>query len=103
MAEVDEHASAFSGRWANHIFKINGRWEDPAEDEANIAWVRELFEDVAEHVRDGVYVNYLARDDQDRIEAAYGEEIYRRLREVKAHWGPDNRLCVNQNIRPASD
>jgi FAD/FMN-containing dehydrogenase len=103
MAEVDEHASAFSGRWAEHIFKINGRWEDPAEDEDNIAWVRELFEDVAEHVREGVYVNYLARDDEDRIEAAYGKQTYKRLRQVKANWDPDNRFSVNQNIRPASD
>jgi len=101
VGDVDEHDTAFSGRWSEYLFKINGRWSDPAEDEDNIAWVRELFREVSSHAPDGVYVNYLARDDEDRIRAAYGAD--ERLRKVKAEWDPDNRFSENQNIPPAED
>lgn len=103
MGDPAETDAAFSGRWAEYIFKINCRWEDPADDEDNIAWTRDLFGDVSEHAPDGVYVNYLARDDEDRIRAAYGDETFERLQAVKDAYDPDNVLRVNQNIPPSSD
>jgi FAD/FMN-containing dehydrogenase len=48
---------------------------------------------------DGVYANYLDRDETDRVEAAYGEN-YERLVEVKDRWDPENRFRMNQNVEP---
>ena len=49
----------------------------------------------------GVYVNYLGVGEQaDRVRAAYGEEKYARLVELKNRYDPRNRFCFNQNIKP---
>jgi hypothetical protein len=47
------------------------------------------------------YVNFLDRDDQDRVRAAYGEDAYRRLARIKSVYDPDNVFCPNHNITPS--
>jgi hypothetical protein len=48
-------------------------------------------------------VNYLDASDEagDAVAAAYGPN-YRRLRQLKAKYDPNNFFRVNQNIRPLS-
>ncbi|MGH2917203.1 MAG: BBE domain-containing protein, partial [Solirubrobacteraceae bacterium] len=49
----------------------------------------------------GVYVNFLdSDDDSSRVREAYGDQIYRRLAEVKAKYDPDNTFHHNKNIQP---
>ena len=51
----------------------------------------------------GVYVNFISGDEgQDRIRAAYGEEMYDRLAGIKAEWDPENVFHLNQNIEPST-
>ena len=64
-----------------------------------LAWAREFFKAAAPHASGGVYINFLNEDEADRIAAAYGPN-YRRLKEVKAKYDPDNLFRSNQNIRP---
>jgi hypothetical protein len=45
-------------------------------------------------------VNYLERDEDERIGEAYGGR-YERLRELKSTWDPENLFRMNQNIEPA--
>jgi hypothetical protein len=49
----------------------------------------------------GRYVNYLSEDEtgEDPVAAAYGPN-YRRLREIKAKYDPNNFFHLNQNVRP---
>ncbi len=48
------------------------------------------------------YVNYLNDDaSPGEIKQAYGGEKYRRLRELKAKYDPENVFRYNQNIPPA--
>jgi FAD/FMN-containing dehydrogenase len=50
--------------------------------------------------RRGVYVNFLdSDDDSSRVREAYGDQIYRRLAEVKAKYDPDNAFHHNKNIK----
>jgi hypothetical protein len=49
----------------------------------------------------GVYVNFLDREGDERVRAAYGEASYRRLAALKRAWDPDNLFRLNQNITPA--
>ncbi len=74
-------------------------WDDPADDEANIGWVRDYSDAVAPHSQEGGYVNFMDEDDDNRVKANYGAN-YERLVEVKRKYDPDNVFHVNQNIRP---
>jgi FAD/FMN-containing dehydrogenase len=75
-------------------------WTDPADTGANIDWTRETFAALSPHRATGRWLNYLG-DDQadDAIQAAYGPN-YRRLRDIKRRYDPDNVFHLNHNIAP---
>lgn len=97
--DVPQDATAFAYRDASFATVIAGMWPDPADNEANIAWVRGYYEATAPHSEEGGYVNFMAGDDQDRIRANY-KGNYDRLVEVKRAYDPDNLFHLNQNIKP---
>jgi len=96
---VAPDATAFAYRDATFATVIAGMWPDPADNEANIAWVRGFYEATAPHSEEGGYVNFMAGDDQDRIRANYRQN-YDRLVDVKREYDQDNLFHLNQNIRP---
>ncbi|MER6998589.1 FAD-binding oxidoreductase [Streptomyces sp. NPDC000410] len=96
---VAPDATAFAYRDAAFATVIAGMWPDPADNEANIAWVRGYYEATAPHSEEGGYINFMAEDDQDRIRANYRTN-YDRLVEVKRAYDPGNLFHVNQNIKP---
>jgi FAD/FMN-containing dehydrogenase len=79
---------------------IPGTWFDPADTNANVAWVKETHAALAPHLTEAKWLNYLA-DDQgdDAVRAAYGPN-FDRLREVKRRVDPDNVFRNNHNIAP---
>ena len=48
----------------------------------------------------GVYVNFLHREGEDRVHAAYPGATYRRLLDLKRRWDPSNLFRNNPNIQP---
>jgi FAD/FMN-containing dehydrogenase len=96
---VEPEATAFAYRDATFATVIAGMWPEPAENEANIAWVRDFYEATAPHSEPGGYVNFMANDDQDRVTVNYRQN-YDRLVDVKRKYDPDNLFHHNQNIRP---
>jgi FAD/FMN-containing dehydrogenase len=96
---VPADATAFAYRDANFATVIAGMWPDPAENDANIGWVRGYYNDLAPLSEEGGYVNFMAGDDQDRIRANYRGN-YDRLVRVKRAYDPDNLFHLNQNIPP---
>ncbi|MFG2616880.1 FAD-binding oxidoreductase [Streptomyces sp. NPDC048507] len=97
--DVPADATAFAYRDASFATVIAGMWPDPADNEANTAWVRAYYEATAPHSEEGGYVNFMAGDDQDRIRANY-KGNYDRLVSVKRAYDPDNLFHLNQNITP---
>ena len=91
--------TAFAYRDATFATVIAGMWPDPAENEANTAWVRDFYDATAPHSEAGGYVNFMADDDQGRIRDNY-KGNYDRLVDVKRTYDPDNLFHLNQNIRP---
>ena len=75
---------------------LHARWEDKKDDEACIAWARNLFKATEPHATGGVYVNFIP-DDEERVPNAYGENLAR-LKELKKKFDPKNLFRVNQNI-----
>jgi len=97
--EVAPNATAFAYREANFATVIAGMWPDPADNEANTAWVRSYYDATAPESEEGGYINFMSGDDQSRIKANYRGN-YERLVDVKRAYDPDNLFHVNQNIQP---
>jgi FAD/FMN-containing dehydrogenase len=86
------------------VFNVQGAWEQAAEDERHIAWTRDFWSAMRPFSSGGTYVNFLTEDaDDERLRAAYGPELHRRLAHIKARYDPANLFRSNQNIRPARD
>jgi len=96
---VASDATAFAYRDATFATVIAGMWPDPAQNDANIAWVRDYYDATAPLSEPGGYINFMAGDDQARIRDNY-KGNYDRLVEVKRAYDPDNLFRVNQNIAP---
>jgi hypothetical protein len=92
--------SPVGNRDAAMIINIAASWENESDDQANIAWARNTWEDVREFSTGGTYINFLTEEEGDnRIQAAYGSN-YDRLVEIKSKWDPKNLFRVNKNIAP---
>jgi FAD/FMN-containing dehydrogenase len=96
---VAPDATAFAYRDTNFATVIAGMWPDPAQNEANIKWVREYYQATAPHSEEGGYINFMAGDDQDRVKANY-KGNYDRLVKIKRRYDPSNLFHLNQNIKP---
>jgi FAD/FMN-containing dehydrogenase len=97
---VESDATAFGHRDASFAPVIAGMWENPDDNEANTAWVRDYAAALAPHSEEGGYINFMGADDQGRAAANYGAN-YDRLVEVKTKYDPGNLFHMNQNIVPA--
>jgi FAD/FMN-containing dehydrogenase len=92
--------TAFPHRAEGYNFLVVSEWMSPADNEPCIAWARETYAAMQPFMGVGRYVNYLDADEVgDPVAAAYGPN-YRRLRELKAKYDPENFFHMNQNIRP---
>jgi hypothetical protein len=96
---VGAQDTAFGHRDANFSMVVVSGWDDPADDEANRQWVRNYSAAITPHSEPGGYVNFMAVDDDDRVQANYGAN-YERLAEVKRKYDPGNLFRANQNISP---
>jgi FAD/FMN-containing dehydrogenase len=96
---VDATATAYAHREPGYNLALTGEWLDPADDDANIDWIRGTFEAVANYTADDVFLNYLG-DEGERVRAAYGPN-WERLVTLKRRWDPDNVFHLNQNIPPS--
>ncbi|HEX9545811.1 MAG TPA: FAD-binding oxidoreductase [Acidimicrobiales bacterium] len=98
---VGPDETAFGHRDKRFAAVIAGMWPDPAQNEANTAWVRDYYAAIHPYSgSEGGYINFMADDDGHRVEANYGRN-YAKLAHVKAAYDPGNLFRLNQNIIPA--
>ena len=93
LARVDADATPMAqraARWVSHPFAT---WEDPADDEAKIAWVRDYRADNAPFTTGGVYLNFIGDEGEERIKAAFGAD------EVRAAGADQGRVRPGQRLR----
>jgi FAD/FMN-containing dehydrogenase len=104
FADVGEQETAFGGSRATR-FVVNVTAIAPNAEllAADRSWARSVWQALAAHTnRTGGYVNFMAEDDADRVQAAYGPVKYQRLARIKARYDPDNVFRMNANIKPAA-
>jgi len=99
ISRVPRSATAYANRDAAYDSFPVSIWSDPAADEANIAWAREMYTVLQPFGMGGVYVNNLGDEGSERVKAAYGEN-YDRLLALKRRYDRDNLFRLNQNIHP---
>jgi len=99
---VPADATAYPHRDVDFIMNVHTRWSDPAQDQACIAWARQLFDVSAPFATGGVYVNFMPEDETQRVQkGAYGPN-YERLAKLKRKYDPTNLFRMNQNIHPVA-
>ncbi|MFJ8635219.1 FAD-binding oxidoreductase [Streptomyces sp. NPDC093568] len=84
--------------WAVHPFAI---WENPADDERCVSWVRDVRAAARPWSTGAVYLNFIGDEGAERVVAGLGPENTRRLADLKRRYDPDNVFRFNHNIRPA--
>ena len=99
---IDDNATAFGHRTMPFNTHYLGMWEDPADTEKNIAYVRAIGQAMKPWATGGAYLNFLGDEGAARVEAAFGPEKFTRLQALKAEWDPTNLFRHNQNIPPAT-
>ncbi len=100
VSRVAPEATAYFHRGARYTMTVLDCWVDRKDDDANIGWVRQLWDKMGSHMAQGVYVNELHDEGTDRVRAAYGPS-YDRLAALKRQYDPSNLFRLNQNIQPA--
>jgi FAD/FMN-containing dehydrogenase len=95
--------TAYAERTAQWMSSFDGNWENPEDNVANIAWVRDAFNEVARYGKGSTYTNFTGQADETAdalAQNAYGANAAR-LQAIKKQYDPDNFFRINPNILPA--
>jgi hypothetical protein len=101
VTRVSSAASAFNGRQAAFLLSPEANWHDPADDAANIAWLRAFIADLEPFSDGSRYLNFAGFQEEgdEMMRISFGPQ-YRRLAALKATYDPTNLFRLNQNILP---
>ena len=94
--------TAYGERSAQWMSSFDGNWENPDDNESNVAWVRGAFNEVAKFGKGSTYTNFTGQADETTealARNAYGPNTAR-LREIKKQYDSDNFFRINPNILP---
>src|SRR5436190_24135260 len=99
--DADAPAGAVGFRHAAFNVSVMATWQNSDLDSEQIDWARQTAAAVEPWSVSGGYVNYMQADEPiERVRAAFGEQTFDRLRELKTRYDPDNVLRRNQNVPP---
>ena len=101
--KVGSEDTAFTERSAPWMASVDGNWNDPAENDDNVGWVRDAWSEISKFGTGSVYLNFTGISGEGTdvgVDSAHGKNL-RRLSEIKAKYDPDNFFRLNNNITPA--
>lgn len=101
VSRIKPEATAFAHRDVPFMIGIESNWDNLSDDEANIRWSREVFEDMKRFSSGGTYLNFpgFVEEGEDLMKESYAGN-YRRLQSIKAKYDPDNFFSSTMNILP---
>jgi FAD/FMN-containing dehydrogenase len=102
MSRVRAEETAFGDRSSPVLLGVEANWEEPQDDEANVAWARDCVSDMRRFSDGGAYLNFpgFLEEGQKLVRDAYGEN-YGRLVALKDEYDPANLFHLNQNVTPS--
>jgi FAD/FMN-containing dehydrogenase len=101
VEEVPQDATAFWHRNKPYMLTFEANWEDPADDDANVAWGREGIAETRElTIASGSYGNFPGLN-EDPAKLRFGNN-YERLVDLKTEYDPENLFGVNGGLAPRS-
>jgi FAD/FMN-containing dehydrogenase len=105
ISSVGEDDTALGRRDVPWCFHALAMWMEPDQETADthVAWARGLADDLKPHTVEGVYLNYISDEGEERVRSSYGPVKYDRLVALKDRYDPDNMFHLNQNIRPSAN
>jgi FAD/FMN-containing dehydrogenase len=100
VARVAPDATALGRRDAGWAYHLISMWDGAENDDANIAWTRELSAKLEPHAVGGVYMTFTSDTGEDRARDVAGAN-YDRLVAVKDKYDPGNMFRLGTNVRPS--
>jgi FAD/FMN-containing dehydrogenase len=102
IGRVGEHETAFRGRGHRYVVNPEANWEQPGDDDANVAWARGVLAALDPYAAGGAYLNFpgFLEEGQDLVRASHGPN-YARLAALKQRLDPENLFRRNANVEPA--
>ncbi|TMC60527.1 MAG: FAD-dependent oxidoreductase [Chloroflexi bacterium] len=99
IARVKPGDTAFFQRDVPWLLSIEGNAADPAADEANFAWVREVYRKMQQFSSSGAYLNFpgFHEEGDELLRQTFGAN-YERLREIRAKYDPDGLFQFNVRL-----
>ncbi len=101
VQRVATDATAFGDRSMPFMLSLDAIWSSPADDDANIGWVRGFWQDMQRYSTGRLYLNFPGHGEgANLVRDAFGAKAYERLAKIKSKYDPDNLFRMNQNILP---
>lgn len=102
ISRVADSDTAFRGRQNRYVINPEANWEDVNDDEANVAWARDVLTALEPHASGGAYLNFpgFMEEGDALVRASHGSN-YERLQTLKRRFDPENLFRRNANIDPA--
>jgi FAD/FMN-containing dehydrogenase len=94
---VASDATAFPHRGTLYSMQYITRWSDPADQEANLAWIRDFYAAMRSFVSGYAYSN-MCDLDLENWQHAYYANNFERLVDIKARYDPENVFHFAQSI-----
>ncbi len=103
ISGVPADATAFGDRSARFLLSIDSMWLEPTENERNIQWTRDFWNEMQPYSKGQVYFNFNSDyvGNTDIIRDSFGTN-YEKLIDIKTKYDPDNLFKLNANIKPRS-
>ncbi|TRO66922.1 FAD-binding oxidoreductase [Christiangramia sabulilitoris] len=98
-AKVPAEDTAWAYRDAKYAGVFVGVDPDPENAALITDWCKEYWNALHPFSMGGSYSNFMMEEGQERIKASFRNN-YKRLREIKSKYDPENFFRVNQNIEP---
>ena len=101
VSRIPATDTPFHKRDAAVMIGIEANWHDPAYSDANIAWARDVYDDLKRFSDGSSYLNFpgFVEDADQLLKSAYGPNLPK-LQSIKAKYDPDNLFPGLLNIRP---
>ncbi len=100
IADMDDHATAFSHRQTRFEYTAGVTWTDPDEDAMRMGAARRAAA-ALDPFAAGAYVNALSDEGASGVRRAYSEAKLAHLTAVKDAYDPENVFHLNHNIAPS--